>query len=307
MYHAILSPKKQKEKKRKLIVRSVLLSACAAAFCLFAVWAYSIPSFQIKKITVSGNTVLAGEDIKSAVQKDISGKYFFLFPRTNIFLYPKEKIRHDLFSDFRRMDSVEVTLEDDNDLHVSISERVPVALWCGREKDADAAGSCFYMDKTGYLFDASPTFSGDAYFKFYGKGLLADNDPIGHNFISAELFRQVLELRNMLEKHDKKMAGIFLGDDARAELLAESGCTLIFSTDQPFPALESNMEAIFRSSEWGKKITGSDKCAELEYVDFRFGNKIYYKQKGLKPEPVFPTQVVIPGNGTGTPISASTN
>jgi len=296
MYQPLLSPKKQKERKKKLIARSVLFSLCAIMCCSFAVWVFTVPDFQIKKIAVSGNKVLASEDIKSVVQKDISGKYLFLFPLANVLLYPKEKIQNDIFSAFHRANSVEISLENDDTLLVSLTERDPAALWCGLEKDADETNGCFYMDKTGYLFDVSPTFSGDAYFKFYGKGLLGKGDPIGHNFISYDLFREVSDLRNMLEKYGKKMIEIFLGDDSRAELITESGCMIIFSTDQEFEPLMANMEVVFSSSDWGKKIHGSDKCAELEYIDFRFGNKIYYKQKTSSPTPiVFATTTALIG------------
>lgn len=303
MYQPLLSPKKQKERKKKLIARSVLFSLCAIICCSFAVWVFTVPDFQIKKIAVSGNKVLASEDIKSIVQKDISGKYLFLFPRANVLLYPKEKIQNDIFSVFHRASSVEISLENDDTLLVSLTERDPAAIWCGPEKDADETNGCFYMDKTGYLFDVSPTFSGDAYFKFYGKGFLKEGDPIGHDFISAEFFQNVFELRKMFERYDKKIVEIFLGDDSRAELTADSGCTIIFGTDQPFASLKANMEAVFKSSEWGKKISGSDKCAKLDYIDFRFGNKIYYREKGFKPSIIFPE--IKPEEtpaGTSTPI-----
>ncbi len=303
MYHPLLSLKKQKERKKKLIARFVLFFLCVVSLASLIVWAFTVQDFQIKKIVVSGNKVLLSEEIKSIAQKDIVGKYFFLFPRANVLLYPKEKIQNDIFSVFHRTNSVEISLENDNTLRISLTERDSAALWCGVEKNADAVNGCFYMDKTGYLFDTSPTFSGDAYFKFYGKGLLKEGNLIGYNFISADLFQKVFELRSMFEKYDKKIAGIFLGDDSRAELLTETGCIIIFGTDQPFVPLKSNMEAVFKSSEWGKKISGQDKCASLDYIDFRFGNKIYYRQKGFKPVIILPkTEQKEWPTGTSTPI-----
>jgi hypothetical protein len=290
MYHAIPSVKKQKARKRKMIIKSALLFLCVASVGFSIVWIFSHSSFQINKISVDGNKVISEDEVRAIAQKNLSGNYFFLFPRTNTLLYPKKAIQNEISSAFPRAYSVELSLED-NSLLISLSEREPEALWCGSEKSATTTDNgCFYMDKTGYVFDESPNFSGDAYFKFYGMGLLKGGDPVGHNFISADFFEKVFELRAMLEKYNKKTTELFLGSEERAELLADSGCKIVFSVDQEFLPLKSNMEAVFKSSDWGKDISGTDKCAELEYIDFRFGNKIYYKQKGFETAPLEDTE-----------------
>jgi hypothetical protein len=286
VYHAIPSPKKQKERKRKLIVRSVLLFLGVFLVCFSIVWVFAHPSFQIKKIRIEGNKILSADAVIAVAQRDISGNYFFFFPRTNVLFYPKDAIRSEIVSAFPRANSVAVSLEGDV-LIISLSERDPAAIWCGVEKDATTTeNGCYYLDKTGYVFDTSPNFSGDAYFKFYGKGLLANGrSAVGQNFISADLLEKLSDLRHTLQRYNKKTDDLFLGDESRAELTAESGCKIVFSTDQDFSALKANMEAVFKSPGWGKEISGTDKCADLEYIDFRFGNKIYYKQKGFVPAP----------------------
>ncbi len=282
MYHAIPSAKKLKERKRKLIIRWSLSFLCLISVFSLAVWILSEPSLQIKKVEVEGNKVLSVEEVRNIAEKDLSGKYLFLFPKKSSFLCPRNAIRKDILSAFPRVSSLEITLKK-NTLLISLTERDSAGIWCGAEKDTETADGCFYMDGTGYLFDRSPSFSGDAYFKLYGKGILKDGKTVGHNFISAELFQKISEIRTMLEKYGKKTSGIYLGDDQLAELTVDSGCKIVWSTDQAFVPLKSNMEAVFKSSEWGKNISGKDKCAELEYIDFRFGNKIYYRQKGMEP------------------------
>jgi hypothetical protein len=307
MYHSIPTAKKQREKKRKLITRSVLLFSCVALIGFLIVQFFTQPSFQIKKIEVHGNKILVAEDILKIAQKDLLGEYYYVFPRTNTFIYPKDAIRSEIASAFPRASSVELSLED-NALIISLTERDPAAIWCGFEKNATTTdNTCFYLDKTGYVFDSSPSFSGDAYFTFYGKGLLKEGSPMGHNFISAELFQEVSDMRKLLQKYNKKTTELFLGDEERAELTADSGCKIVFSTDQDIASLRSNLEAVFKSSDWGKDISGKDKCAELEYIDFRFGNKIYYKQKGFEPAPfsnIVNTEI-IPAISTSTPIETA--
>jgi len=285
MYHAILSVKKQKERRRKRIARSVLFLVCAAILSFLIVQFFRLPSFQIKKITVEGNKIIEGEKLKSIAQKDISGKYLFLFPKSHIFLYPGEMIQNEIYAAFPRASSVNVSLKD-GALVLSVKERNPAALWCGKEKNILADDKCFYIDDTGYVFGESPVFSGSAYFKFYGQGMLKEGTPVGHVYISPSLFQKIFELRRMIEKYERKMIDLLLLDESRAEFTADSGCKIIFNTDQDFSSLRANMEAVFKSADWGKKLSGADKCADLEYIDFRFGNKIYYKQKGLEPLPM---------------------
>ncbi|MCX6739261.1 MAG: hypothetical protein NT098_04415 [Candidatus Parcubacteria bacterium] len=301
MYHAIPSAKKQKERKRKLIIRWSLSFLCFVSLFSLTVWTLSEPSLQVKKIEVTGNKVLSVDEVRNIAQKDISGKYLFLFPKSSAFLFPRKAIRRDVLSAFPRLSSLEITLKK-NTVLLSLTERDSAGIWCGIEKDASTPDGCFYMDSTGYLFDQSPSFSGDVYFKFYGKGILKEGNPVGHNFISSDLFQKISEIRTMLEKYDKKTSELYLGEDSRAELTAESGCKIGWSTDQSFLPLKSNMEAVFKSSEWGKDISGKDKCAELEYIDFRFGNKIYYRQKGFESSPIAPAEI-IKTTGTTTPTT----
>jgi len=289
MTHAIRSSSKKKELKKKLLFWAIAFFVFAVIILLGTFWFATRPVFQIQGIVVRGASVLSPEEIKTAVEKELSGKALFVLPRSNVFLYSKDSVKRSLSFLFPRIKTISVTLNEDRILTISLSERDPVALWCGEEKKtAEDVNACYYLDDGGFIFGKAPVFSGNAYFEFFGKGKLASGDPVGQVFISPDIFGTIFKLRDLLNAHRQKTVSAFLQDDGMIVLLGEEGCDIRFNSDQETQLLFSNVEAVFSSNDWGKEIkrkAGVSLCSSLEYIDFRFGNKIYFREKGAYTPP----------------------
>ena len=246
----------------------------------------SLASLQITEIKVNGTKMLDEEDVAQKIKKEISGNYYWFFPKTNVVLYPKNTIQSDVLALFPAISSVTLSIGSSRELLVNITEREPVAIWCGREKPMDGVSSnsgCFYVDKTGYLFAASPRFSGDAYFTLYGGSGVRTGKNIGQYLTTSDIFQKVMNLRKFIFVYRVSVDNIFLGENNYAEFFNDEDFTIKWNTDENIDALKSNMQAIFRSSNWkdGTFSSNPEQSAKpLEYLDFRFGNKIFYKQKG---------------------------
>lgn len=283
MPRIIRSPQKKKEHKKKRRILSTVIFLFTVALLGFLVWFPSIPSLQIKNIVIEGNKVLTKEEVKKKVEEELAGKYFHLFPKTNIFFYPKEAIVTFLRQDFPRIANVSDDLDTERILFVSLTEREPFSLWCGKEiPETPTNETCYYLDDQGYVFGKAPSFSGNAYFEFYGKGTLPLNDPIGHNFMPLVSYQQILKIKERLENFQVQPIGIFVADDGSAEFMEKNGYKIRFNTDQDVSSLLSNMQTVFQSSSW----KGTIQSGTLEYLDFRFGNKVYYKYKNQVRQPM---------------------
>ena len=57
---------------------------------------FRIPYLQVEKIEISGNSLVAGDDLIEGIKVKLDGKYLGLFPKTNIFIIPKGKILAEL-------------------------------------------------------------------------------------------------------------------------------------------------------------------------------------------------------------------
>lgn len=276
MSRIIRSPENQKAHKKKMRILSVAVFLCAGAFVWLIVWIPSLSSLQIKNILVRGNKVLTEEEIKKKVKEELSGKYLHVFPETNVFLYPQKMVEENLTVAFPRIASVSAELDTERILTITLTEREPFALWCGREILKEKSDeSCAYLDEGGFVFAKAPHFSGNAYFEFYGKGLLLDGDPVGHNFLPPVSYQHILQVKEELESFEVHPIKIFVAEDGGAFFTEAGGYGIRFNVDQDVSVLESNMQAVFRSSSWGDIARSS----VLEYLDFRFGNKVYYKYK----------------------------
>ncbi len=276
MSRIIRSPEKQKAHKKKMRLLSVAVFLCVGAFVWLVIYIPSLSSLQIKNIVVRGNKVLTEDEIKKKLGEELSGKYLYLFPKTNIFLYPREALQKDLLAAFPRIANLSVSLDAKRTLTVSLVEREPFALWCGPEiTEPEADDACFYLDESGFVFAHAPHFSGNAYFKFYGKGNMPAGDPAGHDFLSLVSYRHILKVKEELESFGVHPVKIFVEEDGGAFLTEAGGYGIRFNLDQDISSLKSNMQAVFRSSSWGGIATSG----ALEYLDFRFGNKVYYKYR----------------------------
>jgi hypothetical protein len=275
----IRSPEKQIRYKKKRRVLSALLFLALAGFMGLVIRVPSIEALQIKSIIVKGNKVLTKEEVGKFAETALSGKYFHAFPKTNIFLYPKKTVEKGLFRAFPRIASVSADLDTERIFTISLTEREPFALWCGKEMaEVSSEDGCYYLDDKGFVFANAPHFSGNAYFEFYGKGILPDTDPPGHDFLPAVSYRRILKIKERLESFGVNPVKIAVLDDGSAEFTEKSGYRVRFNIDEDISSLESNMQAVFHSSSWGDAV----RSGSLEYLDFRFGNKVYYKYKSQK-------------------------
>ncbi|MBI2120130.1 MAG: FtsQ-type POTRA domain-containing protein [Parcubacteria group bacterium] len=277
MSRVIRSPEKQIQHKKKRRVVSVLVLLCFAGFVWLAVYVPSLPSLQVKNIIVRGAAVLTEEEVQQRVKEELSGKYLYVFPKTNVFLYPQKPIEESLLAAFPRIASVSANLDTERILTITLTEREPFALWCGREIPfSETDKTCAYIDEKGFVFAKAPNFSGRAYFELYGTGMLPPGDPIGHNFLPVETYQNIVRIKKRLEGFQVKPVTVLAETDGGATFATAGGYKIRFNVDQDISSLESNMQAVFRAGSWG----GTAASGALEYLDFRFGNKVYYKFRG---------------------------
>lgn len=287
MSKAIRSPNKKKERKQKLAVALALFAVAVAVLLGIFAWMATSSVFQIKNIEIRGNEMFSGDELMQAIRKDISGKYFFLFPRSSIFFYPESMIKKEIQNSFPRFKNATFYISDARVLVVSLSERDPSALWCGIKMLSSVIDeTCYYVDDSGFVFGKAPTFSGVAYMKFYGKGNLKPEDPIGGYFVSGDIFKKIFDIHEILIKYDKNISNVFLNDEGTLQFSGTKKCKILFDIEQPLASFETNIDAVFSSSDWAHgSAEPSEKspCDQLEYLDFRFGNKVYYREKSKTP------------------------
>lgn len=240
---------------------------------------------NINNVQISGNKIIETEAIEQIIHSNLSGYYFWFFPKTNFLLYPKKEIKSELAEKFKRLKDISFDEKDIKTLKISVSEYEGKYLWCGTTlttwtSDVQVNEKCYFMDENGYIFDEAPYFSGEVFFKFYGEIASVSENPIGSfflpgNFEKITLFKKTLEEMGLRPsaflKDDTGDINIFLSSNT----IISMGPKIIFKIDSDFKKLAENLQAVFTTEPFQSDF--KNKYASLLYIDLRFGNKVYYK------------------------------
>ena len=272
--------KEIQKKRRKILFRKFLL-LCVALILLFGIFTYvsSLARLNVSSVEVVGNKITDSEEIKTVINEKLTGKYLYLFKRSNIFFYPSKEIKLALGENFKRLVNINLSIKDGNVLEVSTEERKGEYVWCGDTfptPEISSVETCYFMDNSGYIFDEAPYFSGDVYFKFYGK--LSDNpNPIGMHFDGE--FSNLLVLKDMLTSI--KIEPIALektGEDLKVYLASKSSGNsphVLVRLGSDYQKIVENLQAALETEPLVSDF--KNKYSTLLYLDLRFGNKVYFK------------------------------
>jgi cell division septal protein FtsQ len=270
------SPKFAKHRRRVLLLKGVIVLFSLSAIVGSLAFISRDQSLKISYIDINGNSVVTNNDLLSLVNNKLSGKYLYLFPKSNIILYPRKDIEASVLHSFNRIDDADIRFENLKSISLSVHEREPYALWCEEKIDADkdVAGRCYFLDKSGYIFTLAPDFTGNVYFRFYG---LIDSSesgegPVGKSFLEEGEFQRINRFLSLLQSIDINTIILVLNNENDFELHLEKGGMILFRRDQDLSHIFDNIQSVFESEEFRLK-----NLDELDYADFRFGNKVYFK------------------------------
>ncbi|KKU49917.1 MAG: hypothetical protein UY47_C0002G0026 [Parcubacteria group bacterium GW2011_GWB1_49_7] len=260
--------RKKKEKKRKVLAWSAGVLAVFIALVIIS----RLERLQIREVAAEGAKVVPEEEIARVVKETLSDRYLWLVPWTNAAIYPRRAVRENLMKEFPRISSVSLSLDGMKRLAVSVSERDPYALYCpelARGELVESVDKCFFLDKSGFIFDEAPDFSGVVYF-IYKKDAPIKN-PKGSQFLLLENFSPLAQFVEGLSKFGFEPVTLTI-KDRDVELVTRNGTLILFNAYGDLTFLYSNLEAFLKNP-----AIEMDKLSEL---DLRIENKIFWKLFG---------------------------
>lgn len=261
----------KRRRKQKRIKYAVFVLAILILLGLVS-YASHLPKVRINEVVLKGGLLVTQKEIKEESLKHISGSYFWLFPKSNAFIYPKNSLEDDLKNKFKRIDTIKIYLEGLNTMIVEITERKPVAIWCnnlGGEED-----KCYFIDQNSTVFAEAPDFSGDVYFKYYG--LLDKDSPIGKEYIASSTeFTQINNFINLVKSLKIKPLHLIAKEEGEFSLALYGGGEIFFDVKKSFEVTFQNLETLLKSPD----LSLSGGYLPVEYIDLRYGNKLFYKLK----------------------------
>ena len=270
----VLASKQAQNKKRKALIKSRFLGILIVGGISSGV--YSIPRYEeinIVNIFVSGNEVIEKNEISKLAEEKLQGSKYFIFPNRNIFLYPKFELTNAIKDLSPDVLSASVNFKDLKSISISVVERQPFALWCGNSYEFNIDHlKCYFLDKEGFIFDEAPQFSGNAYIRYFG----TTSEPyLRSQFLNPILFQALSRLTAELKKKGFETVSVNYKSSGEIIINLETGSQLIFSEKTDYGRIVTYLSELVLSKEF-KGINELGKL-NVSYVDFRFGNKIFYK------------------------------
>lgn len=242
-----------------------------------------LPKVRINQVELRGGLLVTQKEIEEESMRFMQGSYFWAFPKNNSFIYPQNSLKKDLADKFKRIETIEVSLEGLNKIVVDITERKPVAIWCRENRGGVSTSTevaqtkdkeqCYFIDSLSTIFAEAPNFSGDAYFKYYG--LVETESPIGEKFIASSTeFTEINTFIELVKKLSIRPSYLLGKGQDEYSLVLFGGGEIFFDVKKSLDLAYNNLETLLKSPELS---TGNTGILPVEYIDLRYGNKLFYK------------------------------
>lgn len=270
------SPRLLRRKRREQRKKSIAVILLAAALVGGALYVLTLPAFSITDIDVVGESPVPTEQIASLVKQELSGRYVTMLPKAHVFLYPRQAIEETLRVRFPVLERVDISLRNLGSVRVSLSPRQRAALWCVDAAAGSGEMRCFFVDKTGFAFDALPDAASSLYPRFLSR-TTATSSPLGITVLSKERLGTLLSLLSGLEAlHlEVSVADLLPGGELAVHL--RSGGKILLRGDGDFSGELSRLEVLLAEKNLVPRTAGEG--LRVEYIDLRYGNKIYFKPR----------------------------
>lgn len=313
------SPKRPlslRARRRRIRALFALVTAILIVAAAYGISSLSyLPQFSVSSVSVIGARHIPPQLIRYYVETILDNGSYHILSRNNIFVYPRAVIEKAVVTFFPRIKSAKVSRASllATTVTVEVREREPFARWClprlatsPSGAGADSLTRCYAMDDGGFIFaEEGGLGTSTTQYVFEGglpagrQGIATSTDstpstssgqagppqanPIGQTFVRAHL-PGLVSLLQLLGQAGFNPRGASVWSDLASPEASQGdqdfsiplleGFVLKASFGQDANTLVKNLELVLSSE------TLRDRENELEYVDLRFGNRVYYKLRG---------------------------
>lgn len=285
-----VSPKSEK-KTRRPPTRGKYLSApllFVLWLLLFGTLGYTLlfsPFLLIDpdSLQVDGAERLSAAKIKGFVREDISGRWLDLFPKNNFLLFRPETLEEKLFLAFPLARSAEATRIFPHGLRIEVRERERIVLWC-------SGGPCYLVTESGMAAEARQSFTEENR-EFVRTIIDTSAQPVrvGQKLFLFDLPGFVAELEHLLEEE------LGLKMEVPYEAASRFAEELRFGTAEGFRVYVSTaltpLKTVAALRLLFEKELPEERRRELEYIDARTENRVYYLMKNSEDSASQPSPV----------------
>jgi len=231
--------------------------------------------FQIKEIEISGNSGFAEasadqqkvffEDIQILVEKTIEKKILF-FSSKSIFLVNLNEIRERILKEFPQIAKVDLRRDFPDKILIQIEEKKPIAIFCQTQNVKE----CFFIDEEGMIIEFISGKDILELTKIIGN---VETPNLGTRVIGKDYLDSILEIQKKLSLEQKIEIKEFIPSEEKLTVQTLEGWQIFFELSGNISDQILNLTVLLK-----EKIPPENR-RDLEYIDLRFGDKIYFKYR----------------------------
>jgi len=132
------------------------------------------------------------------------------------------------------------------------------------------------LGEGGFIFAKAPDFTGNIFFKYFGTPETdfsrTSSEPLGLEYMPPDKFRSVTAFLESFEELELEPTSFTRLSGVDFKVRFKDGSYILFGGEQSLASVLDNLQSVFES----EVFLGRDDV-KLDYIDMRFGNKVYYK------------------------------
>lgn len=264
--------------KKKINFLKILYWLFFAAFSGVIAYVFLFSGFlNVLSVEFSPTEKIDSQKLASRLDLLLSEKYLNLVPKNNILLLQESHL-NDLFTqEFGLVKKIKIIKKFPDKIKITVEERNPILV-------LENSQGKFILDEEGNTY-ANNFFDSSGFKQTDLPILREENSEIAFSFDNNSgldylnfIFGVKDKLENLLDIHLKKemVSSRIISGDVFFE--AEDGWRMYFNKEVE---LNKGIEMLRLVLE--EKI-GPEKIKDLEYIDLRINNKVYYKFKDIQAE-----------------------
>jgi len=265
--------KRRKQKEKRSVFFRVAFYFLLVAFTGVTIYVFIFsPFLQIKNINLAGVEDIRYEEISEELLFLLKGEYFGFISKNNFILISKKKVKNNLTEKFKKISKVEIEKIFPDTIKIKITERKALLLWC-------SGGPCYIVDEKGYAFSGvnfeSPEIKENNLIRL--ADVSAKSVNLGEKVLNEDYIDFVLSLTEEIKK--EALIDTFDEYQTTCRVAEEIKIKTTEGWDIYFSGKINAKQSVRTLRTFLEKEMNEEKRKNLEYIDLRAENKVYYKFK----------------------------
>ena len=271
-YKRVPSRIRQTESRRKKKIYTLLI------FIVLIIiggllWVFNYRGSQIVRVSVEGAISVNSQTIQETTENILLEKYFYIIPKSNFPFLPRDQIKKTIGALSPKIETVILDQKGAHTLRVLVQERKPAFTWCNIKE------VCFYVDETGYSYEKIEE-GGNEKPLFVFSSFMAPDCETFCKIVGVDSLRPIFFSKDVLSSKGISIKQVDIDANNDYTLTLDTGTRIQFTGEHNIEEALNNLFSLVQSQIFKEQeISFEDGLDRIEYIDLRFGKKLFYSLK----------------------------